>query len=101
MTLPEALAMIERLTTIRPASEHDGKTPATWYIYREQDGEIRRMPVGDYALSLDSQYLYWLPRIALAEPKCPLIVPNLQQLRTHPQGLSPSKQRKADMARGR
>ena len=74
-----AEAELAYLTTVKPAAEHNGKTPASWFIYREVRGKIVRMPIGDWGLSLNSEYLYWLPRKITAEPETPRVLPTLSQ----------------------
>jgi hypothetical protein len=54
---------------IRPASEHDGKTPAQWFFYRTTaDGTIVREAFQGYGLQLDSPLLYWAPLPELIDP---------------------------------
>ena len=55
---------------IRPASEHDGRTPAIWLYYRtDEAGVPQREYVGAYGMQLESQYLYWFPVPELADPE--------------------------------
>ena len=61
--------MDDHYTLIRPAAEHDGKTPAQWFFYRTlADGTIVREAFQGYGLQLDSPLLYWAPLPDLIDP---------------------------------
>jgi hypothetical protein len=65
----DALKAEQASIRIRPASEHDGKTPAQWFFYRTAaDGTVVREAFQGYGLQLDSPLLYWAPLPDLIDP---------------------------------
>jgi hypothetical protein len=72
---------------IRPASEHDGRTPAIWLYYRtDEAGVPQREYVGTYGLNLQSEFLYWFPLPELADPETVNPLPYIRVYKVNARG---------------